>query len=172
MEDAAHGALLISSSDSGSTADELPCIEYAVAHKVSVMNASYGDQSFSQAEMDAIFAAGKAGIIFVCAAGNSSANIDISGFFPADYPLDNIICVAATDNRDNPVYFTNFGSGSVELFAPGDSIISTYNSGTSSYAYLSGTSMSAPFVHGHRGGSARSKFPSDTYRETRSTSRP
>jgi outer membrane protein assembly factor BamB/subtilisin family serine protease len=155
----------ISSADSGSTADELPCIEYAISHHVSVLNASYGDQSFSQAEMDAIFAAGKAGIIFVCAAGNSAANIDISGFFPADYPLDNIICVGATDNRDNPVYFTNFGSGSVELFAPGDSILSTYNGGTSSYAYLSGTSMAAPFVTGTVA-LLRSQFPSDTYRET------
>jgi outer membrane protein assembly factor BamB/subtilisin family serine protease len=155
----------ISSADSGSTSDELPCIEYAVAHKVSVLNASYGDQSFSQAEMDAINAAGKAGVIFVCAAGNSAENIDISGFFPADYPLDNIICVAASDNRDNPVYFTNYGSGSVELFAPGEDIISTYFSSSSSYAYLSGTSMAAPFVTGTVA-LLRSQFPGDTYRET------
>jgi outer membrane protein assembly factor BamB/subtilisin family serine protease len=155
----------IGSNDSGSTSDELPCIEYAVAHKVSVMNASYGDQEFSQAEMDAIHAAGQAGIIFVCAAGNSSENIDISGFFPADYPLDNIIAVGASDNRDAPVYFTNFGSGSVELFAPGEDILSTYNGGVSSYAELSGTSMAAPFVTGTVA-LLRSQFPSDTYRET------
>ena len=109
----------IDSTGSGSTSAELPCIEYAIAHKVSVINASFGSQGFSQAEMDAIHAAGKAGIIFVCAAGNSAENIDISPFFPADYPLDNIICVGATDNRDLPVYFSNYGSGSVEIFAPG-----------------------------------------------------
>ncbi|HZZ20398.1 MAG TPA: PQQ-binding-like beta-propeller repeat protein [Opitutaceae bacterium] len=155
----------ISSADSGSTSDELPCIEYAVAHKVSVLNASYGDQTFSQAEMDAIYAAGKAGVIFVCAAGNSAENVDISGFFPADYPLDNIICVGASDNRDNPVYFTNYGSGSVELFAPGEDIISTYFSSSSSYMYESGTSMAAPFVTGTVA-LLRSQFPNDTYRET------
>jgi outer membrane protein assembly factor BamB/subtilisin family serine protease/septal ring-binding cell division protein DamX len=149
----------------GTLSNELPCIEYAIAHKVSVINASFGSQGLSLSEMDAIQSAGKAGIIFVCAAGNSAENIDISPFFPADYPLDNIICVGATDNRDQPVYFSNYGSGSVEIFAPGESILSTYNSSTSSYAYLSGTSMAAPFVTGAVA-LLRAQFPADTYRET------
>jgi outer membrane protein assembly factor BamB len=155
----------IASSGSGSTADELPCIDYAIAHHASVLNASYGDQSFSRAEMDAIHAAGQAGVIFVCAAGNSSENIDISGFFPADYPLDNILCVGASDNRDLPVYFSNYGSGTVDIFAPGENILSTYYSGTSSYAYLSGTSMASPMVTGVVA-LLRARFPSDTYAET------
>ncbi|HEY5080136.1 MAG TPA: S8 family serine peptidase, partial [Opitutaceae bacterium] len=83
----------IDSSGSGVTSDELPCIEYAIAHGAKVLNASFGDESFSQAEMDAIYAAGKAGVIFVCAAGNSSEDNDTSPFFPANYPLDNIIAV-------------------------------------------------------------------------------
>ena len=155
----------IDATGSGSTSAELPCIEYAIAHKVSALSASFGSQGASQAEMDAIQAAGKAGIIFVCAAGNNAENNDISPFFPADYPLDNIICVGASDNRDLPVYFTNYGSGSVELFAPGENILSTYNSNTSSYAYESGTSMSTPFVTGTVA-LLRAKFPADTYRET------
>jgi outer membrane protein assembly factor BamB len=155
----------IGSSGGGTTSDELPCIEYAIAHKVSVINASFGSAGFSQAEMDAIQAAGKAGIVFVCAAGNSAENIDISPFFPADYPLDNIVCVAASDNRDLPVYFTDYGSGSVEIFAPGENIYSTYNSSTSAYMYLSGTSMAAPFVTGTVA-LLRARYPGDTYRET------
>jgi subtilisin family serine protease len=153
----------IGSDDMGSTSDELPCIEYGIAHNVSVFNASFGDAGFSQAEMNAIAAAGKAGAIFVCSAGNSSENIDISPFFPADYPLDNIICVGATDNRDLPVYFSNYGSGSVETFAPGENVISTFNTNTSAYAYESGTSMSAPFVTGAVA-LLRARYPSDTYR--------
>jgi outer membrane protein assembly factor BamB/subtilisin family serine protease len=155
----------IDSSGSGSASDELPCIDYAIAHNANVLNGSFGDQTFSQAEMDAIHAAGQAGIIFVCAAGNSSENVDISPFFPADYPLDNIICVGATDNRDLPVYFSNYGSGTVEIFAPGENILSTYFSSTSSYMYLSGTSMASPMVTGTVA-LLRAKFPSDTYRET------
>ncbi len=155
----------IGSDDTGSTSDELPCIEYGIKHGVSVFNASYGDAGFSQSEMNAIAAAGAAGVIFVCSAGNSSENIDISPFFPADYPLDNIICVGATDNRDLPVYFSNYGSGSVETFAPGENVISTFNSSNSGYAYESGTSMSAPFVTGTVA-LLRARYPSDTYRET------
>ena len=155
----------IDSSGSGSTSDELPCIDYAIAHNASVLNGSFGDQSFSQAEMDAIHSAGQSGIIFVCAAGNSSENVDISPFFPADYPLDNIICVGASDNRDLPVYFSNYGSGSVEIFAPGENNLSTYFSSTSSYMY---SSAAYPWRRRWPAGTVallRSKYPGDTYRE-------
>jgi outer membrane protein assembly factor BamB/subtilisin family serine protease len=155
----------IASNGEGSTADELPSIEYAIGHGVSVINASYGSNGFSQAEMDAIAAAGKAGIIFVCAAGNSAENIDISPFLPADYPLDNIICVGATDNRDLPVYFSNYGSGSVEIFAPGENILSTSSMGNTAYGAASGTSLAAPFVTGAVA-LLRAQFPADTYRQT------
>ena len=155
----------LDSSGQGTLSEELPCIEYAIAHKVSAVNASFGDSTFSQAEMDAIQAAGKAGIIFVCGAGNSADDNDISGFFPADYPLDNIIGVGATDNRDGLAVFSDYGSGSVEIFAPGENVISTINTSTSSYGYLSGTSMATPFVTGAVA-LLRARYPADTYRET------
>jgi outer membrane protein assembly factor BamB len=155
----------IDSTGSGSTTNELPCIEYAIAHEVKVINASFGSETDSQAEMDAIQAAGKAGIVFVCAAGNNTQDIDTADFFPADYPLDNIICVGASDNRDLPAVFSNYGSGSVGLFAPGEMIYSTWNTSTSAYMYEDGTSMAAPFVTGTVA-LLRALYPNDTYRES------
>ena len=155
----------LDSTGNGTTSAELPCIEYAIAHHVGVINGSFGSSEASQAEMDAIQQAGKAGIVFVCAAGNSAENNDISPFFPADDALDNVISVGATDNRDLPVYFSNYGSGSVEIFAPGENILSTYYSSTSSYAYLSGTSMASPMVAGAVA-LLKQEHPSDTYRQT------
>jgi outer membrane protein assembly factor BamB/subtilisin family serine protease len=155
----------IDSTGSGTTTAELPCIEYAIANKASVINGSFGSASPSQAEMDAIQSAGKAGIVFVCAAGNNDEDNDISDFFPANYPLDNILTVGASDNRDLPAVFSNYGSGSVDLFAPGETVYSTWNSSTSAYQYEDGTSMASPFVAG-AAALLRALYPKDTYRET------
>ena len=46
----------------------------------------------------------------------------------ASYDLDNIISVAYTDNRDEKAFLSNFGATSVDLGAPGVSILSTKNS--------------------------------------------
>jgi subtilisin family serine protease len=53
--------------------------------------------------------------------------------------------VAATDRYDNLASFSNYGSNSVDLGAPGVDILSTYPGG---YAWGSGTSMATPHVAG------------------------
>jgi subtilisin family serine protease len=54
--------------------------------------------------------------------------------------------VAATDNRDAKSSFSNFGSTTVDLGAPGTAILSTVRNG--GYAIFSGTSMATPHVSG------------------------
>jgi subtilisin family serine protease len=155
----------------GSESDEVNCIDFAISNGAKVINASFGSNTYSNSEFDVIQKAGTHGIIFVAAAGNASLNNDTAPFYPADYPLDNIVSVAATDNTDALASFSDYGPGSVDLAAPGSAIFSTYyetSSGAGSdaaYATLSGTSMAAPHVTGAVA-LLLAKFPTDTYRQT------
>lgn len=130
----------------GSTFDAIQAIDYAVLMGADLTNNSWGGGGFSQALADAIAAAGEVGQVFVAAAGNFGLNTDIAPEYPAAYGLDNIISVAATDDDDQLAGFSNFGATSVDLGAPGVSILSTQPG--NNYGFLDGTSMAAPHVTG------------------------
>lgn len=148
----------------GSVADSIACIDYAIANGVSVINASYGSDTYSRSEFAAIERARNAGIILVASAGNDSGINDTSESFPANYPLDNIVSVAATTRTDALASFSNYGSGLVEIGAPGAEIYSTFNSSNSSYATLSGTSMASPHVTGAIA-LLKASYPNESYRQ-------
>jgi subtilisin family serine protease len=76
-----------------------------------------------------------------------------------------VISVAATDANDNLASYSNYGAQSVDLAAPGVSILSTYPG--NQYAYLSGTSMATPHVSG-AAALAFSYQPSASYSQVRS----
>jgi subtilisin family serine protease len=91
------------------------------------INASYGCQGcFDTLEKDAIQAAGEAGIIFVAAAGNESADTDTNPHYPSAFDSSNIISVAATDMDDALASFSNYGLTTVDLGAPGYRVLNTY----------------------------------------------
>ncbi len=128
----------------GTDADSILAINYAVRHHLPISNNSWGGGDFSQTVLDALTAARNAGHIFVAAAGNYSENTDLYSFYPADYHVNNIISVAATDNQDHLASFSDYGATSVHLAAPGVNVYSTVPGGL--YSYKSGTSMATPYV--------------------------
>ncbi len=127
---------------STSSADIVEAIQYATTMGVRVSNNSYGGGPFSQSEYDAIQASD---MVFVAAAGNEGVNNDTTPSYPANYDLDNIIAVAATDHNDDLAAFSNFGT-SVDIAAPGVDILSTIP--YDSYDFFDGTSMASPHVAG------------------------
>ncbi len=118
---------------------------------IKVTNNSYGgcDEAcgYDQATKDAIDALGGAGVLQVFAAGNNNANSDVNPMYPAAYNSPWIISVANSTDNDNRNPSSNYGPVSVDLAAPGTSILSTWPS-TGGYATFSGTSMATPHVAG------------------------
>jgi subtilisin family serine protease len=139
----------------GTDSDVVRGIDYAVKMGAKVINASWGAYGESLTLYNAISAANSHGVLFVAAAGNDSNNNDLTPYYPASYPFGNIISVAATDQNDVRVPFSNFGYTSVDVGAPGTYIISTVPTWLDNgYSYLeqdSGTSMAAPHVTGLAG---------------------
>jgi thermitase len=137
----------------GSSASVIEAFHYATLMRnrgvnVRVTNSSWGGApeapSFDQALKDAIDASGNAGILNVCAAGNSGTNNDVTPFYPATYDSPSILAVTASDSNDGAAF--SFGPTTVDLAAPGVGVLSTIpNSG---YGMLSGTSMATPHVSG------------------------
>jgi subtilisin family serine protease len=138
----------IAASGTGATSDAIACIDYAIEQGVDILNNSWGGGGFSQALLDAINAANDAGILFVAAAGNSALDNDVSPHYPSNYEVANIVAVAAIDRNGLLAGFSNYGTNSVDLGAPGVAILSCTASSDSSYASFEGTSMASPHVAG------------------------
>ncbi|MGH1468186.1 MAG: S8 family serine peptidase, partial [Bdellovibrionales bacterium] len=148
-------------SDAGRTTTEAitEAIEYSTLIGVDVTNNSWGGGSPSDTIKAAISEANDAQILFVAAAGNSSANNDTGSFYPANYELENIISVAAVDSLDRLASFSNYGKAKVHVAAPGVDILSTKPGG--GYQNMSGTSMAAPHITGLVA-FIKSQFPNDS----------
>ena len=129
----------------GHMSDAILCLNYCVAQGAQISNNSWGGLGFSLAFLDALRAAGRAGHLFIAAAGNSAVDSDTSPLYPAAYDEPNVISVAAIDYDNNLAPFSNYGARSVDIGAPGVNIYSTLKSG---WGYMSGTSMAAPHVAG------------------------
>lgn len=127
----------------GSYFNIIRAIRYAADHGARIINLSLGG-SFSDPNLqEAARYARTRGCLVVAAAGNQGGAL----LYPAAY--DEVLAVAATDDRQRRPSYSNYGA-EVDLAAPGGTqsagIYSLAPSG--GYTTLFGTSMAAPHVSG------------------------
>ncbi len=137
-------------------ADVARAIRYAVDHGAHIINMSFGKAySPGKAVVDsAVRYAADKGVLLVHAAGNDGENNDVVPSYPTSVlengsRVGNWLEVGASSwkGEDKLVTgFSNYGRNMVDLFAPGEDILSTAPGG--GYKRESGTSMAAPVVSG------------------------
>lgn len=137
--------------------DAKRAIDYATDVMIQVLNYSIGGTDDHVGRRTAI--QNYPGL-FVCSAGNDDQDNDLNDHFPSNYNFANLIAVGAINSNGYKRATSNYGETTVDIFAPGGSIISTYpldlfdatdpygNHVAVGYYKNSGTSMAAPHVTG------------------------
>jgi subtilisin family serine protease len=124
------GAKFLDVSGHGTDADAITCLNYLIDLKINhgqnivATNNSWGGGDFNAALESAISASGTAGMVFCAAAGNDGTDNDTIPHYPSSYTGSNIIAVTSFDH--NGAQHHNYGVTSVDIGAPGISILSTY----------------------------------------------
>jgi subtilisin family serine protease len=98
---------------------------------------------YSAAVNSAVQASIAAGVTYVVAAGNAAS--DACAYSPSSATA--AVTVGATTSSDMQASFSNWG-GCLDLYAPGQSISSAWNTDDYAMGTASGTSMAAPHVAG------------------------
>jgi subtilisin family serine protease len=145
-------------------------IRYAVDNGAKVINMSFG-KSFSPHKNwidEAVQYAESKDVLLVHAAGNDAKNLEFNDNFPTPYlqgshqSVNNWIEVGASSwkkGKELTASFSNYGKNKVDVFAPGEDILSTMPG--NKYEEMSGTSMASPVVAG-LAALIRSYYPSLT----------
>ena len=122
-------------------------IPYAADHGAHVVNASWGGSvggSALTALRSAVAYAASKGVLVVAATGNDGTDRDTSAVYPASLTESNVLTVGSSTAADRASGFSAYGATSVDLFAPGELVFTTWNDG--SYRLVSGTSIASPQV--------------------------
>ncbi len=118
---------VLDSTAAGSTAKLTEGINFAVANGARIINMSVTGTVYDPALDFAISNAREKGVMVIVAAGNEGK--DNNGgevTYPCNFEHDNLLCVTAVDQSYALADFSNWGSMSVDLGAPGTNIISLW----------------------------------------------
>lgn len=126
-------------------------VYYAVDNGADIINMSLGTNPGASARgvdgmRAAIEYAGSKGVIVVVAAGNNGIDLGSLAVYPASFSLPNMIVVGASTANDERASFSNFNASIVDVYAPGQTILSTTPG--NDYRFYSGTSQAAPNAAG------------------------
>ena len=131
--------------ENGYVSSVVAAINYARDNGADICNLSLGSYKYDASIDSAIRSCDN--MVFVVAAGNGANfngySLDENDVYPAKLNYANIITVSNVCFDQVRYISANYGSY-VDIFAPGTFILSTTPS--NSFAYLTGTSMAAPFV--------------------------
>jgi hypothetical protein len=118
---------------------EVEAIKAAIDGGANIVNISGGGPGFDEEE--ALLIKNSPNALFVVAAGNEGANIDISGheYYPASLPYNNIVAVGGIDRYGQRMPESNYGK-KISAKELGQNVESTLPNGQT--GTLSGTSMS------------------------------
>ena len=130
----------------GTTSDLATGIDWAVSNGAKVINISAGTYTDSQAVKSAVGNAWNNNRIIVAASGNDGSRTTL--MYPAKY--ENALAVASISSVDALSSFSN-ATSDIDVVAPGESIVSTSDTSTTSYTTASGTSVATPLVSGALG---------------------
>lgn len=137
----------ITADGSGTDADAIKAIEYAVKMGATVANSSWGAPENSKSLEEAFLASGAQGLIHVVAAGNEGKDLSNSSFYPAKYKAQGQFTVAALYPANIFIpFWSNHGRKHVHTSCGGSEVYSTLPDNT--YGAYSGTSMAAPGIAG------------------------
>lgn len=119
---------VLNAAGSGTTASIIQGINFAVSNGAKVINMSLGGGGpFDQAFSSAITTAHNNDVVVVVAAGNEANDNDgFSARYPCNFINTNVVCVAALDQNYALATFSNWGSSSVDVGAPGTNIRSAW----------------------------------------------
>lgn len=142
---------------SGSSADTIAGMNWIInrhdkrkndpGFKGSVMSMSWGLQGTARAVDQVVLMASEAGIHISVAAGNDGTDACLSTPSHNGGANSAVVSVGSINIENTVSTFSNIGE-CVDIFAPGEDVLSAWSTGDNVINFLSGTSMACPHVSG------------------------